>query len=152
MQNDYIKGCYRKSIFEKGLFIIGLFKVEETKDNESYEYIFTDYVELPNGKKIIVDNNTTLTSNYVIHLNSNDIKLPFHVRNYIPGDRMTVKNMVGSKKISDIFIDNKISKELRPSYPIVTDDNGEIIWIPGIKKSHFDMKKEKKYDIILKYD
>ena len=39
MQNDYIKGCYRKSIFEKGLFIIGLFKVEETNIEEMRDYV-----------------------------------------------------------------------------------------------------------------
>lgn len=137
---------------KKGLIEYNKFKVIEINDNEPYEYIFKDYVELPNGKKIIIDNNTKLTSNYVIHLNSENLKLPFHVRNYRQGDRMIVKNMCGSKKVSDIFIDNKMKKELRNSYPVVTDNNGEIIWVPGIKKSHFDMKKEKKYDIILKYD
>jgi tRNA(Ile)-lysidine synthetase-like protein len=65
---------------------------------------------------------------------------------------MTVKNMLGRKKVNDIFIDSKIPKSLRDSYPIVTDSTGEIIWIPGIKKSHLDRKKEQKYDIILKYD
>ena len=47
---------------------------------------------------------------------------------------------------------SKISKTLRDEYPIVTDSSGQIIWIPGIKKSHLDRKKEEKYDIILKYD
>ena len=72
------------------------------------------------------------------------VKLPFHVRNYQVGDRMIVKNMKGSKKVSDIFIDVKLPKHLREIYPIVTDDTGEIIWIPGIKKSHLDRKKDKK--------
>ena len=85
-------------------------------------------------------------------LNSSEIKLPFHVRTKLPGDKMVVKNMSGSKKISDIFTDFKLSKEKRDTYPIVLDDTGEIIWIPGIKKSHLDRKKDKKYDIILKYD
>ncbi|MBR6690974.1 MAG: tRNA lysidine(34) synthetase TilS [Bacilli bacterium] len=137
---------------KKGIIEYNKFKVAEKINTESYEYTFNDYVELPNGKSIKIDNNTELTNNYVIHLNSKDIKLPFHVRNYRNGDRMIVKNMLGSKKISDIFIDVKLSKELRSIHPIVTDDTGEIIWIPGIKKSHFDMKKEQKYDIILKYD
>ena len=137
---------------KKGIVEYNKFKVSELKSFENYEYEFTDYVKLPNGKEIVVDNNTTMTSNYVIHLNSNDIKLPFHVRNYKPGDKIKVKNMSGTKKVSDIFIDSKILKEERLEYPIVTDDSGEIIWIPGIKKSYFDMKKEKKYDIILKYD
>ena len=137
---------------KKGIIEYNKFKIGESKISENYEYEFTDYVELPNGKKIVVDNSTPLTSNYVIHLNSKDIKLPFHVKNYKPGDRMNVKNMLGSKKVSDIFIDSKISKELRYSYPIVTDDTGKIIWIPGVKKSKFDMKKQGNYDIILKYD
>ena len=137
---------------KKGIIEYNKFKIIEKKDNQSYEYIFEDYIELSNGRSIKIDNNTNLTTNYVTHLNSKDIKLPFHVRSYKPGDRMTVKNMLGSKKVSDIFIDVKLSKELRNSHPIVTDDTGEIIWIPGIKKSHFDMKKEENYDIILKYD
>lgn len=153
---EYLEGNIN-TIFDlphnkKGIIEYNKFKVSELKKVENYEYEFTDYVELPNGKKIVVDNTTPLTSNYVIHLNSEDIKLPFHVRNYKTGDRMSVKNMLGTKKVSDIFTDSKISKELRDSYPIVTDDIGEIIWIPGVKKSNFDMKKQGKYDIILKYD
>ena len=78
--------------------------------------------------------------------------MPFIVRTLKEGDRMSVKNMLGSKKVSDIFTDSKIQKEFRSVYPIVTDSDGEIIWIPGIKKSYLDRKKEEKYDIILKYD
>ena len=65
---------------------------------------------------------------------------------------MIIKNMTGKKKVSDIMTDSKVLKELRDSYPIVTDDNNTIIWIPGIKKSNLDRKKAGKYDIILKYD
>ena len=137
---------------KKGIIEYNKFKVIEKTENQSYEYTFFDYVELPNGKTIKIDNETHLTTNYVIHLNSEEIKLPFTVRSLKVGDRMTVKNMLGSKKVSDIFTDSKISKEFRGSYPIVTDATGEIIWIPGIKKSHLDRKKEQKYDIILKYD
>ena len=135
-----------------GIIEYNKFKVIDKTINELYEYTFTDKINLPNGKSIIVDNSTNLTSNYVIHLNSEEIKMPFHVRNRRNGDKMIVKNMSGTKKVSDIFTDFKLSKELRDAYPIVTDDRGEIIWIPGIKKSHLDRKKDEKYDIILKYD
>lgn len=135
-----------------GIIEYNKFKVIEKQKKIKYEYTFVDYIELPNGKVIKVDNNTDLTSNYVIHLNSKEIKMPFIVRTLRSGDRMTVKNMLGSKKVCDIFTDFKLLKELRDSYPIVTDACGEIIWIPGIKKSHLDRKKEEKYDIILKYD
>ena len=137
---------------KKGLVEYNKFKIVDNTKSVYYEYTFTDKIDLPNGKTIEVDNNTELTTNYVIHLNSKEIKLPFHVRCKKNGDRMIVKNMSSSKKISDIFTDFKLSKELRDNYPIVTDDTGEIIWIPGIKKSHLDRKKDKKYDIILKYN
>ncbi len=137
---------------KKAIIEYNNFKVINNNKREKYEYLFHDSIILPNGKKIYIDNDTKLTSNFVIHLNSNEIKLPFHVRNKKDGDKIKVKNMPCTKKVNDIFTNSKIPKEQRDTYPIVTDDSGEIIWIPGIKKSHLDRKKEQKYDIILKYD
>ena len=51
----------------------------------------------------------------------------------------------------DIFIDSKIGLEHRDSWPIVVDATGKIVWIPGIKKSKYDVKKVDSYDIVLKY-
>ena len=67
------------------------------------------------------------------------------------GDKINVKNMKNNKKVKEIFIENKISNIERNSIPIVTDNKGQIIWIPGIKKSNFDVKKDDNYDIIIKY-
>ena len=96
-------------------------------------------------------NESDVSSNYAIYLNSNDIKLPLHVRSIKNGDKMTIKNMVGHKKIKDILINEKISIEDRTNCPVVVDSTGEIIWLPGIKKSSFDNKNNGKYDIILEY-
>ena len=64
---------------------------------------------------------------------------------------MHVLGMVGRKKINDIFIDSKVTKEERDIWPIVVDSNENIVWLPGLKKSKFDKTKQGKYDIILKY-
>lgn len=64
---------------------------------------------------------------------------------------MCVKGLRGSKKVKDIFIDSKISSRERRLWPVVTDSNGEVVWVPGLKKSKFDIPKSKKCDIILKY-
>lgn len=135
-----------------GIIEYNKFNLIDKKNNKEYDIEFTDKVKLYNEKEIITDNSTKLTTNFVIHLYSNDIKLPFHVRNWRIGDRMKVKNMSGSKKVSDILTNSKIPKDIRRLYPVVTDSTGEIIWIPGVKKSHLDRKKEGKYDIILKYN
>lgn len=134
-----------------GIVEYNTFKIVDNCYKDYYDITFTDKVELSNNKVIEIDNNTTDGSNYVIYLNSKDIKLPFHVRCKKDGDHMYVKNMNGKKSISNIFTDSKILKEKRNTYPIVTDDNGTIIWIPGIKKSNLDRKKDGKYDIILRY-
>ena len=118
---------------------------------ENYEYIISKEIVLPNGRKIIEVSNSSLSNNFVTYINSADVSLPLYVRNYRQGDKMTIKNMVGHKKIKDIFINEKVNIQERTSYPIVTDSNGEIIWLPGIKKSAFDNKKNGKYDIILEY-
>ena len=67
------------------------------------------------------------------------------------GDKMTVKNMEGMKKINDIFTDMKIPKNLRDSWPILVDNNDNILWLPGLKKSKFDIEKDCNCDIILTY-
>ena len=59
--------------------------------------------------------------------------------------------MNGTKKLKDIFIDKKISIAERDVWPVVLDSKGNVVWIPGIKKSKFDKKKTDNYDIILKY-
>ena len=125
--------------------------VYEEKNIMNYEFVIEDEVVLPTGHSICIINNTEMTSNFVTHLNSNNTTLPLKVRNYHIGDKMTVKNMVGHKKISDIFTDEKIDISIRDSYPVVIDSNGEILWLPGIKKSSFDNNKDGNYDIILEY-
>lgn len=124
--------------------------LEPMKANE-YEIEVIKYLNLPNGKNIEVVEKTSLKNNNVCFLNSEEIKLPLRVRTRKNGDKMKVKGMLGSKKINDIFIDEKISAYERDMWPIVTDSNGTIVWLPGLKKSIYDKTKGEKYDIILKY-
>ena len=76
--------------------------------------------------------------------------MPLYLRNRKTGDYIYQKGMEGKKKISDIYIDKKIPKEKRNIYPLLVDANDTIIWIPNIKKSKFNSKKNEFYDIILK--
>ncbi|MET3197103.1 tRNA lysidine(34) synthetase TilS [Bacillus sp. OAE603] len=67
-----------------------------------------------------------------------DVSFPLIVRNRKNGDRMSLKGMNGSKKIKDIFIDEKMKLSLRNEWPIVTDSQDQILWIPFVKKSAFE--------------
>lgn len=54
------------------------------------------------------------------------------VRSWRPGDRMAPLGMGGSKKVQDIFVDEKIPGDQRPYVPLF-ECGGEIIWIPGYR-------------------
>ncbi len=128
-------------------------KVTRTKQKKKeYKILIREETDLPNNKKITIIKDTDKNSNDYIRLNSKEITLPLYVRNRIEGDRMCVKNMESPKKIKDIFINSKLSKEERENQPIVVDSLGNVIWLPGLKKSKFDKAKNENYDIILWYN
>ncbi len=57
-----------------------------------------------------------------------------YIRNRKAGDRFTPYGMIGSKKIKDYFIDEKVSKDKRDEIPILIDKNN-IIWVIGYRIS-----------------
>ena len=116
---------------------------------KEYEYIFIEK-ELKIEKKIIevngygeyfVNDNDSfiLSENKISQYSSNFIELcynnkvfPLYLRNRKNGDTMTLK--VGTKKVKDILIDQKIPLSKRDKMFIVADSKS-VLWIPGIKKS-----------------
>lgn len=122
------------------------------KSKEEYNIPIVEETLLPNGKTIKIVKQTDSNSNFYIRLNSKEMTLPLYVRTRKEGDKMFVKNMESPKKVKDIFINSKLSKEDRDTQPIVTDKEGNIVWIPGIKKSKFDKAKNENCDIILWYN
>ena len=114
---------------------------------DNYYIPFDSYFE--NSDYIIKKvENVDINSNYVIRLNSNDISLPIIIRSRKDGDKIYVKNL-GFKKIKDILINEKVNINKRKNIPIITDSKNNILWIPEIKKSKFDIGKDKNCDIIL---
>lgn len=128
------------------------YKIEKINKEAAYEYILEDEVILPNHKVIRKVSQKEDKSNNTIRLNSKDITLPIKIRTRKNGDRMLVKNLNGTKKIKNIFIDEKIPIAKRGEIPIVTDSNNTILWLPGVKKSKFDVETSGIYDIILSYE
>ena len=120
-------------------------------ENEQYEVEIIDIVNLPNGKNIEVVDTSDWTNNFVTRLSIKEVALPLHVRTRRNGDKIAIKKMIGTKKINDIFIDEKIPMKDRNIWPVVLDAKENIVWLPGLKKSKFDKEKDEEYDIILRY-
>lgn len=116
----------------------------------NYDYVmYGREISINDGYITLLDDSDVVKSNYLIRLNSLDVKLPLHIRNRCIGDKIELKN--GTKKVGEIFSEAKLSKLDRDVYPIVTDDNNRILWIPGIKKSKYDRQINGDYDIIAMY-
>jgi len=127
------------------------FRIIKSVTKEDYCVILNDNTKIDYGSFSFLEKSNN-TSNYVIRLNKDDITLPLYVRNRREGDRIEVKNLNGSKKIKDVFINDKMPLTKRDKYPIVVDSNNNVLWIPGLKKSKFDKSLNDKCDIIIKYE
>ena len=125
---------------------------KEIKEVIDYNIELTTLNKLPNNHIIRIVDEEESNNNYVCRIDLDDVKLPLYIRTRKLGDKMNLKKIDGSKKIKDIFIDCKIPKDERDTWPIVVDSLDKIIWIPGVKKSKYSKLKSEKYDIIIKYE
>ena len=57
---------------------------------------------------------------------------PIEVRTWRSGDRMCPLGMSGSRKLQDIFTDQKVPRSLRDRVPVVVC-RGDVIWLPGYR-------------------
>lgn len=53
------------------------------------------------------------------------------VRYRRPGDRLHPLGAPGRKKVQDVLVDRKVPRDDRDSLPIVTTEQGEIVWVAG---------------------
>jgi tRNA(Ile)-lysidine synthase len=118
------------------------FQYEQIKiDPYYYEINGPGTIGLPNGSSIKIDYiageipdlkpNTAIFTPEKLHF-------PLVIRTRKKGDRMTLKGISGSKKLKDIFIDQKIPRQDRDCWPVITDSEGFIIWLPNVKRSSFE--------------
>ena len=123
--------------------------IEKKKDKiKPYKILLKDINKIDN---IIIKKITSANKNdnSICKLNSKNIKLPLYIRNRKNGDYIETLGLNGKKKIKDIFIEEKIPIEVRNNYPLLVDSNDNILWIPNIKKSKYNVKNNELYDIIL---
>jgi tRNA(Ile)-lysidine synthase len=62
------------------------------------------------------------------------VPAPLIVRRARPGDRVRPLGLRGSRKLQDVFVDRKLPRDERWSFPVV-EAAGEVLWVPGIVRS-----------------
>ncbi len=110
------------------------------KEEKSFFFEISEPGEilLPNGDILrmeFIEDTSRTADKYSFVFQIDKTRLPLIVRTRRDGDRMAVKGLKGTKKLKDIFIDEKIPLHKRNSWPVITDRYNEILWLPGIRKA-----------------
>ena len=128
----------------------------ESKSHRLYvdreHWIVTTYAE-PNTQSYVIDTTTQyltipphtlqcssrrrhqytiVANNNVAALDRAQLRFPLVVRKWQPGDAFYPLGMQRQKKLSDFFIDNKISRPHKAQTWVVTS-GGEIVWVMGYR-------------------
>ena len=142
-----------------------IFNVIKKSKQGSVVTVFDNIKILKDRKLLIIYLDQKIDSNYKIKVNVKDeidwynssfsilkslpnnkfksfFKIPLkyidnglYVTHWLYGDKILQNN--NTKKISDLFINNKISKIDKKYYPIVRDNKNNILWIPEIAKAKY---------------
>lgn len=111
-------------------------------------------ITLPNGGQLLMKekHDSSGEGNDCFYL-PKSISFPIYIRTRKKGDRIQLKGAKNqSQKIKDVFINEKVPIYKRDEWPIVTDRDDNILWVPLLKKSIFEAPdNERQEAILLKY-
>lgn len=60
---------------------------------------------------------------------------PLRIRSRRLGDRLKTAGLTGSQKVKAIFINEKIDRSRRDSWPLVVDAEGTVLWLPLLRRA-----------------
>lgn len=69
-----------------------------------------------------------------VEFSAGELPFPLRLRSWRPGDRLRPSGMNGSKKIQDLFVDLKLTKEERRRALLLTKGE-EVLWVVGVRRS-----------------
>ncbi|GLC90410.1 tRNA lysidine(34) synthetase TilS [Lysinibacillus piscis] len=89
-------------------------------------------VERANVSQALLTNTAQL-----FYFNASQLKLPLVIRARKEGDRMLLKGMEQPKRISRLFIDEKIPLNERNSWPLLVSQANEVVAVIGVRMGMF---------------
>jgi len=91
---------------------------------------------LPNGRflNLSLAEQALGESADVVEFVAESLPFPLQVRHCQSGDRFRPSGMGGTKKLQDLFVDLKLTKEERQNVLVVLKDD-EVLWVVGLRRS-----------------
>ncbi len=116
--------------------------------NNIFQIKSTIYIELVGAKEYI----HCKKNKFIQYFDYNKIEGDIILRNRREGDKFTPLGMVGNKKLKDLFIDLKVSKDKRDDVPIICFGD-KIGWIVGYRISElFKVDKNTRNILVIKFE
>ena len=110
----------------------------ETLPNQ--QVLMGEWTQLQNGIRLYIGEASNVVhaksinfSSY--YFNSGTVTTPLSIRTRINGDRISLKGMADQKRLSRLFIDEKIPQEERERWPLLVDAENEVIAVVGLRVS-----------------
>ena len=121
---------------KEGTDVIVTKYIDSIKETETFELLSGKFIMKTESKTDLPEKNEDERSNITVldynKLSNEGNVLTFRYRKR--GDKMSVKGMSGTKKIKDLFIDEKIPVSQRKYIPMVVFKD-EVLWAVGLRKS-----------------
>lgn len=133
---EYDKLCFFRSVNVDG----------STSSEAGYNYVVTEGIMrllVPEAEAELLFEGLPLThanrprNKQEALFDADKLAFPLTVRNRRPGDRMQVLGLNGTKKVQDMFVDDRIAPSRRERMPILVDAADHILWIPGVRRSEY---------------
>ena len=78
------------------------------------------------------------------------IQFPIHIRSRLEGDRIHLTGMASAKRLSRLFIDEKVPLAKRDCWPILVDGKDEVLAVLGIRVSNiFSRARRHEDDLVV---
>ena len=115
-----------------------LFGKQKPVANESFEVVLSapGSYPLPNGRclHLSLSEQALGEGPDAVEFKAGSLPFPLQVRYSQAGDRFRPSGMDGTKKLQDLFVDLKLTKEERQNILVVLKDD-KILWVVGLRRS-----------------
>ncbi len=115
----------------------GVHRVPPSVDSFELKLEVPGTVEAPHGMWAVTAEGPMPTLASVDHgagtvvVDARELGAHLIVRPRRPGDRLQPLGAPGRKKVQDVLVDRKVPKDDRDRVPIVTNEQGKIVWVAG---------------------
>ncbi len=144
---------------EKSYNNVYLFFKQAKKTTEAFHVVIEDIptqVSLPDQSVIkverVYDISTYRQTAHCFIYPEAALSFPLHIRHRQAGDRMSYEGLQGSKKLKDIFIDDKVPRHRRDQIYLLTDDEAEVLWLVGMRKKAMKQNNDNSYIVVTYYE